>query len=347
MNFLKKSILRLHPEPSQTNYEPPVVDLGQPEVSTSFSLQSQAESLLFARLPFDIRLQIFCYVLGEGHSYIIFKARPVWDVKRTRLAHYHCPHGPFPIPCCSRSPCCIDCIEQHDLNCCQRKSAIGRTVVNGREKRFPRITGKHELGNASLAMLRTCRQAYSEARLLPYSHNRFRFPNLDTFVAFSKRIRPASLASLRYLQAEWDLYWPPLKDRSPNRDLQIFESGGMTYFRAVEIYAFQSDETWLAFWDLMSSRDRMPALQELRIHLEWPREESWREELLVGTFGEDKDMPMRLDARWLQPVLKVRGLKYFEMRIRESISPAGGRENGLDEISRIVCEPAARCAQET
>lgn len=51
---------------------------------------------------------------------------------------------------------------------------------------------------------------------------------------------------------------------------------------------------------------------------------------------------MSLDADWLQPVLKVRGLKEFDIKITESIPPSGGREKCLDEVRRIVCEPVTK-----
>lgn len=332
-----KCILGLTPRPGTGNVSKlDAVDLSQPEVSTSFLPQSQSKSLFFTLLPYEIRLQIYRYVLGDGHEYHIVDAT---GHPRRRLAHFHCFHGPFPTHCCNLNPCSSDNTRS---DWCLRPSPF--TARKGSPlpppRPCPKIFHPDSFSNASLALLRTCHQAYSEARLFPYLYNHFRFSYLDTFIAFSLCVRPVNFAAIRHLQVYWEIFWPLLKDRTPSGPLGIQAYGDRVWFQGLEIYTFQSDESWLTFWDLVSGA--MPALEELRFKLAFPPGELAREQRLVHAFGDDKGLKMSLDADWLQPVLKARGLKKFEFRLEESDPPPGGREKCLDEIKEIVCRPAGR-----
>lgn len=137
---------------------------------------------------------------------------------------------------------------------------------------YPVFSRPQSFSNASLALLRTCRQAYSEARLLPYQTNCFRFSFLDTCLAFSYCVRTTSFASVRHLHIYWQIFWPLAKDRTPNPALGIQAYTDSVWFQGCEIYQFQTDETWLTFWDMVS--EKMLALEELRLMLVFPGGES-------------------------------------------------------------------------
>lgn len=54
----------------------------------------------------------------------------------------------------------------------------------------------------------------------------------------------------------------------------------------------------------------------------------------------DYGLHISLEAQWLRPILGIRGLKEFEMRIVESSTPSKLQKDLLDEIRAIVCRPA-------
>ncbi|KAL9617970.1 MAG: hypothetical protein Q9160_007275 [Pyrenula sp. 1 TL-2023] len=315
-------------KPEHTTADPRPID-----VPTTFSPDKQIESPLFTRLPSEIRLQIFKHVLGDEHVYNIIETRTDTGL---RLAHLHCPHEPFASACCSQNPCNVNA---YDLDLCSRGRGTISIIRNGREVRKPMYHDSQKVSYANLALLRACRQAYSEARLMPYSHNTFRFSSLEIFVNFSQSIPPASLASLHRIHASRDICWPPLKDRTPNAAQSLAVSGDRLYLHGVEIYDSPSDEAWLAFWALVASKIRMPRLEEVCIELAIL--DGYRQTVLKQAFGDEKGLDMNLEAPWLQPILSVRGLRQFEMRIVESSLPRKSRKEFFDEIRAIVCEPGS------
>lgn len=121
------------------------------------------------KLPLEIRLQIYEYVLGGNLLHLIQVPR--------RIAHVRCRREKFSDP----------------LREC--RPAL-RTPLN------PRLC---QVSNGNLALLKTCRQIYRESIEVLYACNAFDVNDLTTFVFFARSILPQRLASITALHLSWDL----------------------------------------------------------------------------------------------------------------------------------------------
>ncbi len=121
------------------------------------------------KLPLEIRLQIYEYVLGGNLLHLVHIPR--------RIAHIRCRH---PEP-------------SDPLRKCRPAS---RTPLN------PWLRG---VSTANLALLKTCRQIYCEGIEVLYASNAFDVNDLNTFVSFARSIMPKRLASIKTLHLSWDL----------------------------------------------------------------------------------------------------------------------------------------------
>ena len=121
------------------------------------------------KLPLEIRLQIYEYVLGGNLLHLVQIPR--------RIAHVRCrlerPSDP--------------------LRAC--RPAL-RTPLN------PWLC---TVSTGNLAMLKTCRQIYRESIEVLYARNAFDVNDLTTFVFFARSILPQRLASITTLHLSWDL----------------------------------------------------------------------------------------------------------------------------------------------
>lgn len=140
-------------------------------LSTSSYNTSNFDSPLLGRLPIELRLEIYGYVLG-GELFHIFPAPK-------RMAHYYCP-----------SP------SWNDTNC---KNCLKTT-----RSPLP-LVGNGRIPNNDIALLKACRQIYNEASHVLYATNVFELGNLNSFLHFSQTIRPCRLASIARLHICWDL----------------------------------------------------------------------------------------------------------------------------------------------
>ena len=67
-----------------------------------------------------------------------------------------------------------------------------------------RVT-RHKNGLSSVALLRVCRQIYSEAALLPYQLGVFGFENIETF-DWVRKLPKAGMANLTEVRINWDTW---------------------------------------------------------------------------------------------------------------------------------------------
>ena len=119
-----------------------------------------------SRLPFEIRYMTYLYVLGDevihlDHTY-----------GRPRVAHFRCERTKAPEHLKTQSP--FHCHNQHFT---------------------PDIKG----GNGKMELLKICRAIYVEASQVLYTTNAFAVygvGNWETFLFFSKSIRPQRLVSI-------------------------------------------------------------------------------------------------------------------------------------------------------
>lgn len=140
---------------------------------------------------------------------------------------------------------------------------------------------KIKTSSLDLALLQSCRQIYTEAIDIMYATNLFDLDDVSTLLYLSQTVRPQRFAAIKYLQLKWELMWPPFT---------IPESKDPTWFP-------NDDATWKTFWHLIETQ--MPGLLELTffVQAQYPKAD-WS-----------------LDEGWVQPLLRVRGLKEFRLEL--------------------------------
>lgn len=138
-------------------------------LSTGYSQQTNVNCHLLNKLPLELRLQIYEYVLGGNLLHLIQIPR--------RIAHVRCRALHVP---------------DHSRQC--RPAS-----------RMPLHPWLRTISSANLALLKTCRQIYIEAIDILYTTNTFDINHLSTFISFSQTIRSQRLGAITSLHMYWDL----------------------------------------------------------------------------------------------------------------------------------------------
>ena len=138
--------------------------------------------------------------------------------------------------------------------------------------------GKH----GQTGLLKTCRAIYNEASEILYTTNTFSVqtcPNLETFLCFTRRIRPNRLAAIAavYINMPAECFAPFWTDMSPGS----------------RFWDFIRD--WSRVWETMATQ--MPGLRSLRVQLRRTAQQ----------------LGLTIDEDWIRPMLRVRGLRRFEL----------------------------------
>lgn len=149
--------------------DPKKVSRRRRKLSTSANFSSNVDCALLGRLPIELRLEIYTYVLGGNLLHI-------FQVPR-RLAH----------KCCHTSPS-----KGYFRSCCPT------TQRNNVRKGYP-----EPFSSANIALLQTCRQIYLEAINVLYTTNIFDIDHLQTLIYLSKSIPPQHFATISTLHVSW------------------------------------------------------------------------------------------------------------------------------------------------
>ncbi|KAL8802980.1 MAG: hypothetical protein Q9182_003468 [Xanthomendoza sp. 2 TL-2023] len=226
----------------------------------------QSDSLFLTRLPLEIRQEIYNYIVGGNLIHVVRKGQ--------HLAHVRCKPG-------WEVDFQRDCRPHASSTCHSAASSMGFTA------------------NGNIALLRTCRQIYSEAVRIMYARNTFDFDHQDLFLLFSRSLLPQRLMAIRIIHLyceERGLRWPFLK-------------GGA------------GPSAWCLAWQVI--RDEMPGLRHLRVKI-------------VGEQGSS--YPSEDLAWWVRPMLQVRGLKSFHLEFRAASNNWVEFGEGVFEMSRLLEE---------
>ena len=269
-----------------------------------------------------------------------------------RMTHAVCQYGDhdsvndLPNPCCSAVA---------SRSCCPETNAASVSLWNGgcvhKAMAVHNVGFSHvpTLKRIDLTLLRTCRQIYQEAAELPYSTNIFDVDDLATLVYWSRTIIPPRLAAVRNLRVSWEVFWPPLT-KSDRHGSHTYENACI--YERVRLK--HSDQVWLDFWDTVAAK--MAGLQDLRMTIGF-LSQYYDVVDLKAIFGIDRGLVCSIDAPWLKPILKIRGLGRFELEIldgrnwREADSRNAPNkeydpelknrtERLLEDVRRIVCKPS-------
>ena len=230
---------------------------------------------LFARLPCELRLQIYEYVLGGRQINIV-----------------HCPN------------------KQRLAHRCQLYDPASPRD-NFRDARNQCGEERWTAPPCNLApLLRTCRLIYSEAAEILYTKNSFgvcSLLNLASFVCFSRTIRPERLASISSLTIAVQNWWRldgQAKDMEDNYTSKPYAAvrhhAGFTYPH----WTFRDphrEYPWRQLWQVVALE--MTGLKELNLRLiDWKFEIPWI------------PLSSNIEAHWLLPILEVPGLEHFTLR---------------------------------
>ena len=248
------------------------------EESSGTTTPIQTESLFLNRLPTEIRLMIYGYVFGDSAVHLVHI--------ENRIRHVRCEE---------RYPS----LQRHRHTCCPVTVARWRGV-NGRGGRghrdhllYPHTHTQlpENLTDSNLSLLRTCRQIYAEAVDIPYSNLVFDVDDLHTWIYFCRNICPDRLSTIRHLTVQYSIFWDPMTGSEPWSS----------------VYSHSHNDTiWEEFWRLLASPQQLKSLVDLRVVLNYAD---------FPTSTEAMVKKLSLDSGWVAPVLKIRSLKFFDLRI--------------------------------
>ncbi|KAK2760888.1 hypothetical protein FQN54_002128 [Arachnomyces sp. PD_36] len=263
----------------------------------------QSDSSFLNRLPTEIRLQIYGYVFGDGAVHLVHI--------ENRIRHVRCEE---------KHPS----LHQHRQACCPLTVARWRST-SGRGHRdhllYPHTHTSlpSNLSNSNLSLLRTCRQIYAEAIDIPYSTLTFDVDDLHTWIYFCRNICPDRLAAIKNLTVQWSIFWDPMTGSEPWSS----------------VYSHSHKDTiWEEFWRLLASPEQLTSLINLRLVLNYAD---------FPTSTEAMVKKLSLDSGWVAPILKIRSLKSFDLRITsKKDNPVNSKaatavESLRDQIRLIIC----------
>ncbi|MCJ1471271.1 hypothetical protein MMC07_009919 [Pseudocyphellaria aurata] len=176
------------------------------KLSTSGNYAPNLECALLSRLPFELRLKIYTYVLG-GNVWHIYQVP-----RRRTHKRRHMPS-----------------VEHEDwrLGCCL---TIQRPSTN--------YFGP--LLSLDIALLQTCRQIYLEAIPVLYTTNIFDINDLQTLIDLSMRVPAQHFATISTLRVAWsardhDTSHPGIKDWERFCHVVATKMAGLRHFKVVLI----------------------------------------------------------------------------------------------------------------
>lgn len=148
-------------------------------LSLSSRCASNVDCAFLNKLPMELRLEIYTYILGGKLLHLVQPPK--------RLAHISCPMG-----------------NQYGYRaCCPTTSR--NNVRKDNNKSNSKLT--ESLSNGNLAFLQTCRRIYIEAIDILYNSNIFDIDHLQTFTFLTKTIPPQRLATISTLHTTWGVVY--------------------------------------------------------------------------------------------------------------------------------------------
>ncbi|KAJ5297931.1 hypothetical protein N7508_008180 [Penicillium antarcticum] len=289
--------------------------------------QANQESSPLLRLPAEIRLMIWSYVLTDTDTpetnpqtvhlvQIKGKIRHPTGVTRP-------PSSPPPSPTI-------------------QSSTQSTTMTPPKTRLLYPHTHPHlpeSLTTLTPSLLRTCRKVYLEAESILYKTTLFDVDDLYTFIAFANSLSPTARHSISNLNVQWMPIWTPM--------------AGLDHKGSIYAHT-HSDELWRRFWGVVSE---LGGLRFLGLGLDLGvlsardvginGNGNGSGNIGVGVGGQR--IPFGIDEAWVRPLLRVRGLKEFDLAVsaRCDASSRGVVEGKLvrdvgvlkGELKRVLCLP--------
>ncbi|PGH10522.1 hypothetical protein AJ79_05450 [Helicocarpus griseus UAMH5409] len=249
----------------------------------------------FLSLPPEIRNQIYFALFNCDRAVHLFHAKDKLHLIRCRQ-----PTPALDDSCCPHTSLAHHCIQnlnkifaelppEHQQHDSPRKP---NNIINNAKK-----TSWSTPSHLPTDILYTNKQLYNEASAVLYSDLYFEAAELKTWLLFAHMVSARHLALVKRLRSTW--VGLPCLTMAPVRP------GGAGY-AAYEQYTLW-DEPYEEFWEIV--RCRMDGLVELGFCMNY----------------EGQYLDRSTGARWLEPLLRVRGLKWVEVWVRDRIGGEDGR----------------------
>ena len=220
----------------------------RPLSASPWGRSSNSNCSLLNRLPPEIRIEIYRYVLGDKLLHLVQGNKKISHVRCRALS------------------------ETDYVRSCRPMAA------NTANRMLPGSTS-----NGNLALVKTCRQVYRETIDLLYATNVFDLDDPRTLFYFARTVPYQRLASITKLHVHFSLscpcWYPHDNDAYPKMKMPFDE------------------DTWNNFWNSVALY--MPRLADLR--------------LCLGVWAGGP--PMKVTQAWTKPLLKIRGLRRFDLEV--------------------------------
>lgn len=239
--------------------------------------KNQDQSILFARLPLELRIIVYEFALGGGMLHVV--------QKRKRLAHFECREAD---PSSSH----------HHYNC---RVAVG---ANGLYRGRKAGLGLDRSNADKTALLRTCRRVYSESIDILYSKNTFNFRRVDELIYISQTILPQRYNTIRSAQLTRTVpvsarVMDP-KDASFSRNDQgVWEQacrilGRMEALEDLKVTIWKEDGMWYSYLEppLLEPLRKLKVSGHFVVELPWPT--------LPSSKPETEDAPFQICRTGIQ-----------------------------------------------
>ncbi|KAL6708589.1 hypothetical protein ACN47E_002570 [Coniothyrium glycines] len=192
----------------------------EPDSVVDARTHAQSQSMFFARLPLELRKQVYEYVMGEATIHLTLGAKK-------KFRHFVCE---------DRAP------RERECAC--------RVLVGGRES--------ERLNAACVRLLRVCRRMYSESIAHLYRPHAFSLLHVTHLLYLPTRVPSQRLCQIRTLRLRWAIRALPYLRRGPSNriayreDTENWERGwailaGMTGLR--DLYVVLVDPSPQQMWE--------------------------------------------------------------------------------------------------
>ncbi|GLA47983.1 hypothetical protein AnigIFM63604_003013 [Aspergillus niger] len=308
---------------------------------------SQPTSSFFQRLPPEIRLMIYAYVFNDSPNTTPTPNDSTTNTTihlvqiRNKIHHVRCTH---PSPLDKHRQCCPQTMARWRTSPTTTTTTIPKPITTAITKGGAVTSpAKATDTNSSLyphthpslpptlsknttSPLLTCRAMYLESAPLLYSLTTIDTDDLYTFLSFINTISPHLRKYIRSLTVQYTPIWQPM--------------AGQEYPFSVYTHT-HNDMLWGGFWDAVARK--CPGLERVRLGLDLGTVFAVNNNIGGGggmSVTGGNMVSFGTEEEWVRPLLRVRGLKSFELGVMVRCDRLARRvlENGLVRDVQVLRE---------
>ncbi|KAI2840778.1 hypothetical protein CBS147320_6547 [Aspergillus niger] len=310
---------------------------------------SQPTSSFFQRLPPEIRLMIYAYVFNDSPNTTPTPNDSTANTTihlvqiRNKIHHVRCTH---PSPLDKHRQCCPQTMARWRTSPTTTTTTIPKpittttTITKGGAVTSPaKATDTNSslyphtrpslpltLSKNTTSPLLTCRAMYLESAPLLYSLTTIDTDDLYTFLSFINTISPHLRKYIKSLTVQYTPIWQPM--------------AGQEYPFSVYTHT-HNDMLWGGFWDAVARK--CPGLERVRLGLDLGTVFAVNNNIGGGggmSVTGGNMVSFGTEEEWVRPLLRVRGLKSFELGVMVRCDRLARRvlENGLVRDVQVLRE---------